>query len=244
MSKPTTELILITGFLSSGKTTFLQEGIEGLEQSNAAIVINEQGQFKASVGFCNQSSVMGSSFLTTIDSMLGRHYDYILAETSGLAQPWVLNQLVNDAEQRNLGKLRFRGMICVIDGLRFLKLFSSVVSMYEQAAYADCFVLTKTDLANSEDLIRIKNILRMIRPMAPVFIREKTLFSFKTILSRMCGTSLGFEASQKSSEKKSFKNIGKKPKSTTLIPETPVSREHLEIFLTKMAPKTFISGLP
>ncbi|MDR2485293.1 MAG: hypothetical protein LBD55_07855 [Treponema sp.] len=186
MSKNTTKLILITGFLGSGKTTFLYAGLETIEQSRIALICNEQGRFriKSSGSFHRfNRSAMGSSLLKIIDRLLVYGYDYILVETSGFAQPMLLTQLAGKAEKRSRGKLRFRGMICVIDTLRFLKLFAAAVSLHEQAAYADCFVLSKTDLAEPENIQKIKNILKVIRPAAPVFICKKPHVPLKTIFA-------------------------------------------------------------
>jgi G3E family GTPase len=236
MSKTATELILITGFLGSGKTAFLQEGVAGLEEAHAAVVINDHGRFKIPSGahsLLNYSGMEGL-FLRTLDTLLAHNYRYILTETPGLTQPWVLNHLVNNVERRCNGALRFRGMICIIDALRFLKLFSTVVSLYEQASYADCFVLTKSPLAEPEDVQRIKNILRMIRPSAPVFILDASRISFKALLSRMQGA--GVEAETVDPRQ----TISKKLKATTLVPAAPVNRKRLELFLHQMVPKTFM----
>ncbi|MDR2494913.1 MAG: hypothetical protein LBD24_06805, partial [Spirochaetaceae bacterium] len=105
----------------------------------------------------------------------------ILAETAGFTPPALLRELVVCAEARGRGRLRFRGMICVIDTLRFLKLFAAAVSLYEQAASADCFVLSKAALAEPEHIQDIQEILGTIRPLAPVFLLEKNPLSFKAI---------------------------------------------------------------
>jgi G3E family GTPase len=44
--------------------------------------------------------------------------------------------------------------------------------VYEQAAYADAFVLSKIDLAEKEDVEKIKKLLGTLRPGAPIFSGE------------------------------------------------------------------------
>ncbi|MDR1029505.1 MAG: hypothetical protein LBL76_01375 [Treponema sp.] len=184
--KRTTQLILVTGFLGSGKTTFLHEDIKDTEAQKKVTLLNERGQFqvKPSDAFPDSYKLsMGSCLLKTINSLLVYGYDYIFVETSGFAQASVLHQLVTHAAARSHGRLRFRGMICIIDALRFLKLVATVASLYEQVIYADCFVLSKSDLAEQQDLEKIQETLQVMRPQAPIFIRDRPPVSFGTLLS-------------------------------------------------------------
>ncbi|MDR2519177.1 MAG: hypothetical protein LBD13_07200 [Spirochaetaceae bacterium] len=170
MAAPITELILVTGFLGSGKTALLRHWLEVPPKTGIIITEGRQG------------SALASSFLPVIEGILERrHWDYILAETSGFTRPALLHDLVIRAEERSRGRLRFGGMICVIDALRFLKLFAAVVSLYEQAASADCFVLSKTALAEPSHIQGIQDILHTIRPLAPVFRLEENPLSFQAI---------------------------------------------------------------
>ncbi|MDR1956252.1 MAG: hypothetical protein LBQ30_05295 [Treponema sp.] len=181
-----TKLILITGFLGSGKTTFLHGGLKDTEGLKGITIFNKGGHFHGTpIGTSPPSYQlsMGSSLLKTIHSLYG--YDYIFVETAGLAQPSVLYQLVTNAETHSHGRLRFLGMICVIDTLRFLKLVSTVASLYEQVVYADCFVLSKIDLAGKKDLQKIQDTLSLIRPQAPIFIQDTAPIPFSAILSRI-----------------------------------------------------------
>ncbi|MDR1302728.1 MAG: hypothetical protein LBK43_09715 [Treponema sp.] len=184
--KSTTQLILVTGFLGSGKTTFLHEDIKDTEGKKKVTLLNERGQFqvKPADAFPDSGQLsMGSCLLKTINSLLVYGYDYIFVETSGFAQPAVLHQLVTHAAARSHGRLRFRGMICIIDTLRFLKLVATVASLYEQAVYADCFVLSKSELAEPKDLEKIQQTLKEIRPHAPIFIRDRSPVSFGALLA-------------------------------------------------------------
>ena len=168
MATSVTELILVTGFLGSGKTALLRHWLE--VPPKTGIIITDRGRGAV------------SSFLPIIENILeSRHWDYILAETSGFTRPALLRDLVIRAEDRSRGRLRFGGMICVIDTLRFLKLFAAVISLYEQAALADCFVLSKAALAEPEHIKDIKDILHTIRPLAPVFRLEESPLSFQAI---------------------------------------------------------------
>ncbi|MDR0722823.1 MAG: hypothetical protein LBF75_08575 [Treponema sp.] len=191
--KTTTQLIVVTGFFGSGKTTFLQEDLKDREGLKRVTVFNEQGQFQVKTAGSFPGSYplsMGSSFLQTIHSLLAYGYDYILVEASGLAQPAVLNQLITNAEAQSGGRLQFRGMICVIDTLRFLKLISTVMLLYEQVSYADCFVLSKIDLAETTDLHTIQTTLKVMRPHVPIFIRDRPTSSFSTMLSAIPAPSI------------------------------------------------------
>jgi G3E family GTPase len=183
----------------------------------------------------NYNPSMGSSFIKIINNLIKSDHEYILAETFGMAKPSLLSQLINNVEQRNGGKLNFKGVICIIDTTCFRKLISSNISAYEQAAYADFFVLTKADLSGAEEVKKIRNTLSLIRPAAPILICRDGPLSFDTIIS-----TIGASNSDRKLQRRDFTpSMGEQPKSTTLIPEAPVNQEKLETFLSEMSPKTF-----
>ncbi|MDR2110957.1 MAG: GTP-binding protein [Spirochaetaceae bacterium] len=247
MPETITQLILVTGFFGSGKTTFIKDTIKTAADIKTAAIINDRGSIKISshkkqfplfmtaMPVNSHNPSMGSSFIKIINNLIKSDHEYILAETSGMAKPSIINQLINSAEQRNGGKLNFKGMICVIDATRFRKLVSSNIFVYEQAAYADFFVLTKTGLTEAGEMGKIRNTLSLIRPAAPILIWENEPLPFNTIIS-----AIETSNSDRKLRKQDFApSGGNRPKSTTLIPEAPVTQEKLEAFLNEMSPKTF-----
>ena len=168
------------------------------ETRNTAVVINERGRFllegekkkkfdpyKPDRGETTEedenyffrsdpASIFSqeNSLYKIVNQLIRENYERIIVETSGLIQPALLNRLVRTLVKLNQRTICYRGMICIIDTLRFLKLFSTAVPVYEQAAYADSFVLSKTDLAEREEVEKIKKLLKTLRPMAPIFLGE------------------------------------------------------------------------
>jgi G3E family GTPase len=225
MQERITNLILITGFLGSGKTTFLENlslpeppPPKGKHRGEGtAVVINEQGRFslcrsvKHFFSPCTKKhrfsyipdthnfipdilaeypmairelSQMGPSLMKIMGPLTSR-YDRILVETSGLAPAALIHKMIEAAETQSGSRLKCQGSICIIDALRFLKLFSTVIPLYEQAASADFFVLSKTDLAEKKEVNKIMALLKTIRPAAPILIREDPSVSFQDILKGM-----------------------------------------------------------
>jgi G3E family GTPase len=203
------QLVFITGFLGSGKTTFLYETILRPENSKTAVVVNDEGRFvvesqktkktakRYATDVCRftvdtalemslRESVnfgVNASFFKAVNSLFGLKCQYVFIETMGMIQPDALTRLVNKIRQLSGERLNYKGTICIIDTLRFFNLFPAVASIYKQAACADIFVLSKTDLAEKGNVEKITGILKTIRPPAPVLIGDGSQTSLASVLS-------------------------------------------------------------
>ena len=179
-------LVLLTGFLGSGKTTVMNDMLARMREKRVAVVVNEWGKLgvdgsllsdPAGLGitelpggqiFC---SCLAPTFLKALDRLSGMDCDLILVETSGLAKPATIAQLAAEAERASGGRLNYQGLICVVDALRFLVLRKAVMAVDEQASYADRFVVAKADAVDKTRLDEIVHVLSELRPGAPVDFR-------------------------------------------------------------------------
>ncbi|MDR1899549.1 MAG: hypothetical protein LBQ55_06045 [Treponema sp.] len=228
MTCSSVRLILVSGFPGSGKTSFLKKTVHSPEKSRIAAVVFERGQYRTNskeTGNCFPVPGMSSCFLSTVNGLLGEHPEYIMVETSGFTEPDTMDKLARGAVRRSGGVLSFGGTICMIDTLRFLKPGgTAALPVYEQVMTADCFILTKTDMAGTETVEKVTGILQHIRRDVPVYIAG-TDSSIDRILADL-------DRTRPAQEKAAPDGTDKRLKASILIPDAPVNRDKLETFLS------------
>jgi G3E family GTPase len=178
------QLIVLTGYLGSGKTSFLRHFIEYQVQFNrfVAIIQNEIGE----VGLdgklldhdfsvteidegCVCCSLVGNLKSAIHQILSSFHPDYIVLETTGLANPY--NLLEEIAEVEDL--VRFDSVTTMVDGRNVEKSLADCEVVSEQIKAANVLLLNKKDLLNEVQLQEVKNKLRQINPTAPVVTTQQ-----------------------------------------------------------------------
>lgn len=175
------KLYLITGFLGAGKTTFLKNFIRELSNYRLHIIVNEFGKegidgqllkdIGAEVDEINNGSIFCSCRLDKFEevlmqALLGKP-DVILVEASGLSNPVNVRKIL--AQSDKFQDIEYMGSICLIDAVRFLKVYETATVVKKQVGISDLMILNKTDLASSTQLEETKQILRQHRPDVPVY---------------------------------------------------------------------------
>jgi len=245
MSGQKTTLAMVTGFLGSGKTTVLNDALAGMAGRRVAVVVNEWGKQgvdgsllgdPAGFGitelaggqiFC---ACVGPSFMAALERLVGLGVEAVLVETSGLAKPATLDQLVAEVERRTAGAMTFTGLACVVDAVRFRILRRAAMALDEQVAYADRFIVTKTDIADPAALAETLAILKSARPDAPVILRAGTPVDAAAVF----GDGIGRSARPHDPRWNGW-GPGGRPVSSTLVPESAVDRIKLQAFLNELA---------
>nr|CAH0108635.1 unnamed protein product [Daphnia galeata] len=187
----TVPVTIVTGFLGAGKTTFLNFILTEQHEKRIAVILNEFGEGSVlekslAVGtqgdlyeewlelrngcLCCSVKDNGVKAIENLMKKKGR-FDYILLETTGLADPgpiaslfWLDSELCSD--------IHLDGVITLVDakhGLRQIndiKPDGSVNEAIRQIALADVILLNKEDLVTSEDLSELKNHIQTINSEA------------------------------------------------------------------------------
>jgi G3E family GTPase len=178
-------LVLLTGFLGSGKTTMLNGLLATPAFHDTAVVINEAGD----VGLDHLLVEQGTDTVVMLDGgclccrtkgalapalakLLRRTRDdnvppsqRVVVETSGLSDPAaVLEGLIVDAFFNR--HFAFAGIVTVVD----VRAFSGTVTAHAEArlqvALADRLLLTKADLASGTETAVVRDALASINPHA------------------------------------------------------------------------------
>lgn len=173
------QLIVLTGFLGSGKTSFLQHFIEYQVQRNrfVAVIQNEIGEMGLDGKLLDQDyavtemdegcvccSLVGNLKKAIQQILSSFQPDYIVLETTGLANPY--NLLTEISEIEDL--VRFDSVTTLVDGLNIEKSIEGFAVASEQVKAADMLLLNKKDLLTKIQLQNITQTLKRINPNAPI----------------------------------------------------------------------------
>ncbi len=178
------QLIIVTGFLGSGKTTFLQHFIEyqiGLSRF-VAVIQNEIGEIGLDGKLLDHDyslvEVDEGCVCCTLAGNLKRAVrqilsdfcpDYIILETTGLANPFnILDEL---AELTDL--IRFDSITTVVDGANILTSLDRYEVALSQIKAADILLINKTDLIPENVLDNVIERVKGINQAAPTMTMVK-----------------------------------------------------------------------
>jgi len=198
---------IITGFLGSGKTTLLNYILTEQHGKRIAVILNEFGEGDAmekslSVGQsgalyeewlelrngCMCCSVKDSS-VKAIEELMKRkgRFDYIMLETTGLADPgpiaslfWLDEELGSD--------VYLDGIIDVVDAKYFLRHVTEqkqdglVNETIRQVALADVLIINKLDLVSPDELGLVRSAVHEINSVAHVIETTRSCVDIESVL--------------------------------------------------------------
>ncbi|MBN1117642.1 MAG: ATP/GTP-binding protein [Bacteroidales bacterium] len=181
---PKTAVYLVTGFLGSGKTTFVKELINFFgEKKKLGIIQNEfapanfdgiELKRHTNTHFdlleVNNGSVfcvcLLSSFIPSLKKFVTSYEpDLVFMEASGLSDPVSVGEIFNSKEILNSG-IYLAGIICIVDAVNYLKLENFQMRMVHQVQIANLVVINKADLVN--DINEISKKIKEINPHAEI----------------------------------------------------------------------------
>jgi G3E family GTPase len=188
---------IITGFLGSGKTTLLNHILTNQEGLKTAVLVNEFGEIGIdnelliTTGDDNMVELSNGCICCTINSDLMEavykvlerqdQIDYLVVETTGLADPLPIALTFLGTELRDLTRLD--SIVTVVDAENYsLDLFNSQAA-HNQIAYGDIILLNKTDLVDEGDLDSLELKIRDVKEGARILRTTKAQVPLPLILS-------------------------------------------------------------
>jgi G3E family GTPase len=180
-----TPVTVLTGFLGSGKTTLLNRWLHDPRFAHTAVLVNEWGDVAIDHALVRESServvVMAGGCICcraagdVVRALRELHFqrvegtvpDYrrVVIETSGLADPApLLSTLVELPIMA--ARHALAGVVTTVDGEYGLRELDAHPEAVKQAAMADRLVLTKSDLASTQDLDALEARLAAMNPGA------------------------------------------------------------------------------
>ncbi|MBE9181096.1 GTP-binding protein [Oculatella sp. LEGE 06141] len=190
---------IITGFLGSGKTTLLNHILSNQEGLRTAVLVNEFGE----IGIDNDLLIttensdnnmvelsngcicctINNDLMEAVYKVLEREdqIDYLVVETTGLADPLPIALTFLGTELRDLTRLD--SIVTLVDSENYsLDLFNSQAA-YNQIAYGDIILLNKTDLVDEADLDSLELKIRDIKEGARILRTNHSQVPLPLILS-------------------------------------------------------------
>ena len=180
-------IILVTGFLGAGKTTFIQKILNSPEGARSAIIVNEFGEIgidNALLRSVNENTVllgngclccsMRSDLEETLAELLAEAatgaipgFDRVIVETSGLADPApILKTFVAD---RGIGReFHLETIITVADAPTIEGNLERMPEAERQVVMADRILLSKVDLVDAATAQRVEALLSGRNPTAHI----------------------------------------------------------------------------
>ncbi len=181
-------IILITGFLGSGKTTFINWLLEKHADKKISVVLNEFGNIKLESQFVKQHTediielangcmcCVAKSDVPRVLLYILEHSpqtEYIIIEASGLSDPDPVREALQTAPVNEHTTLE--ATICVVDAVNFEQTRNEHAVMMSQIGDADLLVLSKIEEAGTDKTTQIQSQLEHLTPDVRVLQFTKVL---------------------------------------------------------------------
>ncbi|GBU07005.1 GTP-binding protein [Bacteroidales bacterium] len=215
MIKKQIPVTIITGYLGSGKTTLINNIIRQYPAKRFAIIVNEFGDIgidgdliagtKEQIYELNNGCIccsIHSDFRQTIEGLLknGRVFDHLLIETTGIADPSTVLRAFMDAEISNIFKIQ--SLVCLVDAINFQEIIFSSEELKLQLCLADIVLLNKSGAKTPQELLKMKDVILSISPLAILFEVEHSDISSLNLLDTH-----NYEREEIEKQALSFRNI-------------------------------------
>jgi len=188
---------VLTGFLGSGKTTLLNRILTENHGKRIAVIENEFGEigidhelvvnaeeeiFEMNNG-CICCTVRGD-LIRILGNLMKRRdgFDYILIETTGLADPGPVAQtfFVDDEIQE---KLALDGVVTLVDAKHIVQHIDDSEEVQEQIAFADVILLNKTDLVSAQALDQLEARIHAMNSAAKIYRTQDAAIDLDKVLN-------------------------------------------------------------
>ncbi|MSQ93787.1 MAG: GTP-binding protein [Gemmataceae bacterium] len=187
---------VLTGFLGAGKTTLLNHILTAQHGKRVAVIENEFGEIGVDQDLVIQSEeeifemnngciccTVRGDLIRILGKLLKRKdkFDYVLIETTGLADPAPVAQTFFSDEEMK-AKLQLDAIVTVVDAKHVVQHLDVMCEPEEQVAFADVILLNKTDLVTPAELDDLEKRLRAINATAPIHRCQNAFVGMDKIL--------------------------------------------------------------
>uniref|UniRef100_A0A2K5NUV3 CobW C-terminal domain-containing protein n=1 Tax=Cercocebus atys TaxID=9531 RepID=A0A2K5NUV3_CERAT len=232
---------IITGYLGAGKTTLLNYILTEQHSKRVAVILNEFGEGSAlekslavSQGGelyeewlelrngCLCCSVKDNG-LRAIENLMQKKgkFDYILLETTGLADPGIITIVDSKYGLKHLTEEKHDGLIN---------------EATRQVALADIILINKTDLVPEEDVKKLRMTIRSINGLGQILETQRSRVDLSNVLDLHAFDSLSGVSLQKKLQHVPGTQPHLDQSIVTITFEVPgnAKEEHLNIFIQNL----------
>lgn len=176
-------LYLISGFLGSGKTTFLRRLLTDYHDKKVGVIVNEFGDIGIDGKLVERSGIrlveinhgsifcscLKGGFVKTLIGFSKEDIDILVIENSGMADPSNMHRLLGELEGKTGRPYVYRGAVCILDAVSFLKYEKILNPVRRQVISSSLLVINKTDMVNQDSLRDIREKLKELNPDAYIY---------------------------------------------------------------------------
>jgi G3E family GTPase len=186
---------VLTGFLGAGKTTLLNYILKEQTDYRFGVIINEVGEVGIDGKLVETQAedvvemsngciccTVRKDLVKGIQRLLKKeHLDYVLIETTGVADPGPVAQtFLNIPQLQQFARLD--SIITVVDAEHLETQLREAEVAREQIVLADFILLNKVDLISSEGLARVEKLILELNPHARIFRTEHSRLNLGELL--------------------------------------------------------------
>ena len=181
-------VLLITGFLGAGKTTFLNELLTYLneQKKSVALLINEFGRTNidkelvdpdaGTIYEVNQGSIFcvctRDQFIKALDDIATHSpaFDVAVIESTGIANTRDIGVYLDTPPLNE--RLDIKQNFCLIDAANFHKVYTTLPAVKIQVEEASICIVNKTDLVEKNYMPELKEKIKSLNPTSPIIETE------------------------------------------------------------------------
>jgi G3E family GTPase len=180
-------ITILTGFLGSGKTTVINKLIKQNPEIRFGLIINEFGEVGIDGQILDNPSeeiteisngclccVVRSDLVEAIQKMVNTgKVDYIIIETSGLAEPEPIMQTFMTLKTEGFDTpIKMDSLIAIVDSLNLEQNIAEYKVISQQIELADVVVLNKVEGLNSDKIEQLKKLIKNKNPYGSILVND------------------------------------------------------------------------
>ena len=240
------DFYVLTGFLGAGKTSLLLHLLDNMDGKKIGVIQNEFGKLSVDGEIIRRGNIemteigRGSifcsclklTFVNALAEMAKCDLDCVFVESSGLADPASLNEVLEAVKVLAGDAYTLKGILCLIDSVNFPEQLKDTATVDSQLAHCHMAVINKTDLVDEQGLAEVINLVRGVNPICRIITAVNGKISLDFLGEDL--TSLEFAPCDSET-----KMIDYKPKTFSLECEEPVSRAAFMDFINEVLPSFY-----
>lgn len=192
MNTKNTPILLLTGFLGSGKTTLVNRILSNRKGIKFAVMVNDIGEVNIDADLIQKGGVVNQEegnlvtlengcvccslqmdLINQLNELHEQNFDYIVLEASGLGMPAPIAQNICSIPQMQAPGSSYPYLDCIVTMVDALRMQSPLEEelqslIVEQIEFCNIVMLNKVDMVSPEQLAETKAYIRALQSKAEI----------------------------------------------------------------------------